>query len=152
MATEALIIEVEGVDALLARLGRATGSIVLRAAMQESCNHVQERLAVYPPQSHRPMQFKSTKQRRFVMMLVRSGQVPYRRIGTLGRRWTSKVTGSGADVEGRVGNSTPYGPYVMGKGTQALYHAGNWPIAETVGRQELPTVVSIFAQAIQAAL
>lgn len=131
MAGSGFVVEVDGIDDLMARLERAASSAVLRAAMQAACNLVQREVAVYPP--------------------ARSGST-YRRTGTLGRRWTSKVSGSGTDVEGVVGNNTAYGPYVMDWHDQAWMHVGIWPIAQDVAGQAMGDVVGIFRDAVQAAL
>jgi hypothetical protein len=131
MAGSGFVVHVEGIEELIARLDRAASSAVLRAAMQASCDLVQRQLAVYPP--------------------ARPGS-QYRRTGTLGRRWTTAVTGSGYDVEGVVGNNTAYGPYVMDWHKQAWMHVGVWPIAQDVAGQAEGEIVGIFEDAIQTAL
>ena len=130
-----LLVQVEGVEELIERLDRTLSSAVLRAAMQEACNLVQRMVAVYPAASHKPMTWESEKQRRFVMAGIREGtiEVPYRRTGKLGQRWTTSVRGAGLDIEGVVGNNTTYGPYVMDRDSQAGYHAGTWPVAQDGG-------------------
>lgn len=61
----------------------------------------------------------------------------YRRTGTLGRKWT---TGQAVYIErdnlieGRVGNDTPYGPYVQSKKDQATIHKGRWKTIEDIVR------------------
>jgi hypothetical protein len=129
-------------------------SAVLQAAMQSSCYLVQNRLAVYPAASRKPMVWKSEKQRRYVMAAIREGtiEVPYRRTGTLGRRWTSRVWGAGMDTMGEVGNNTSYGPFVMDRTSQAMYHAGTWPVAQDVAEGALGDVVGLFQDAVQTAL
>lgn len=131
MAGSAFVVQVDGIEELLQRLDRAASSAVLRAAMQASCDLVQRQLAVYPP--------------------ARSGST-YRRTGTLGRRWTTRVSGSGYDVEGVVGNNTAYGPYVMDWHQQAWMHVGVWPIAQDVAGQAEGEIAAIFADAVSAAL
>jgi hypothetical protein len=131
MAGAGFVVQVEGIEELIARLDRAASSAVLRAAMQASCDLVQRQLAVYPP--------------------ARSGS-QYRRTGTLGRRWTTKVTGAGYDVEGVVGNNTAYGPYVMDWHDQAWMHVGVWPIAQDVAGQAENEIAAIFEDAVSAAL
>ena len=149
-----IVVDVEGIPELQSRLGRAIGNAVLRGAMVQATALVQERLAIYPPAAHRRMHFKTDKQRRFFFAALREGkiQVPYARTGTLGRRWTTTVAGSGDDLVGRVGNNTSYGPYVMSRADQAAYHAGVWPVAEDVAEQAEGDVLGIFQQAVQAGL
>jgi hypothetical protein len=149
-----IVVEVQGIEELQARLGRAVSNAVLSGAMQRACALIQERLALYPPASHRRIQWASEKQRRFVMAAIREGriEVPYRRTGTLGRRWTTAISGSGDDLTGTVGNNTTYGPYVMSRDMQAAYHAGTWPVAEAVANQAEGDVLGIFQDAVQAGL
>lgn len=61
----------------------------------------------------------------------------YRRTGTLGRLWTGatrvvELGESGAFVQGRVGNATPYGPYVQDPGDQAEIHKGRWKTTDEI--------------------
>lgn len=148
-----ILVEVEGLDELLERFGRLEGFGVLRPAMDAAVKLLQNELAIYPPQAHKRMGgFKSDKQRRYVMMLVRTGQVPYRRTGTLGRSWTTSVETTGNDMIGRVGNAVNYGPYVMDRSQQAYAHQGVWPVAQDVAEQNAETVLGVFADAVQRAL
>lgn len=64
----------------------------------------------------------------------------YRRTGTLGRGWTSaqpQWSGSGPAFVGKLGNATPYGPFVQGP-KQASMHAGIWPKAESIAEEARP--------------
>lgn len=148
------VIEVIGLEDVLKRLGDAASPAVLAKGMHRAVAIVQKAVAVYPPASGRSMgPFKSERQRRYVMVLVSTGQIPYRRTGTLGRRWTTSVEGSGVDIVGRIGNNTTYGPYVMGnEGTQASYHVGTWPRAVEVAERNKGEVVNCFAVVAQEAL
>ena len=98
-------ITITGVDKLLAQLGRVEGMNHLRAPMQRSVYRLQARMAQYPAQ--RP---NST----------------YRRTGTLGRKWTTKITQSASELVGSVGNNTEYAPYVQAYRFQARVHRGRW--------------------------
>jgi hypothetical protein len=75
----------------------------------------------------------------------------YRRTGTLGRLWTQArpvVAGvQGALVQGRIGNRTPYGPYVQDPAQQAWFHRGRWQTTEDVVRDEAGAVEQLLAQA-----
>jgi hypothetical protein len=149
-----IVVAVEGIAELLRRVERAASAAVLRAAMVRATALVQNRLVVYPPAQRRPQPFKTDKQRRFFFAALREGriEVPYRRTMTLGRRWTTEISGSGLDLVGRVGNNTSYGPFVMARADQAAYHAGVWPLAEDVAEQATGDVLGIFTDAVQAAL
>ena len=48
----------------------------------------------------------------------------YRRTGTLGRRWTYRVTMTLYSATAVLGNNTPYGPYVQSEAEQADVHKG----------------------------
>ena len=108
----------------------------------------------YPGKSAGKMTFVSDKQRRFFFAALREGtiQVPYRRTGTLGRKWTSKVTFTDDDVMGFVGNNTPYAPLVQGFDTQARIHAGNWQTEQDVANESRDEIMGIFADEISRAM
>lgn len=153
MAENAIVVEVLGLEDLLQRLGPLTTFATLRPAMDTALKLLQNDLAIYPPQAHRKLGgFKSDKQRRYVMMLVRTGQVPYRRTGTLGRRWATKIESSSTNLVGTVGNNTSYGPYVMDRGQQAWMHQGVWHTAQDVAERNTEAVLGLFAEAVQTAL
>lgn len=57
----------------------------------------------------------------------------YVRTLNLGRTWAAanpEWRTVAAGFEGSIGNSTPYGPYVQGAGSQAAVHAGRWTTDE----------------------
>jgi hypothetical protein len=59
----------------------------------------------------------------------------YIRTGLLGRGWTTvqpAITASLTVVKGRVGNATPYGPYVQSSASQAEIHRGRWETIEQI--------------------
>lgn len=146
--------EVLGLDEVMEKLGRVASPATLTRGMRKAVNLVQAHVATYPPASRKPMVWASERQRRYVMAMIRRGriQVPYRRTGTLGRRWTTEVVTEGADVVGKVGNNTVYGPYVMGREQQAAYHSGTWPIAVEVAAVQRPAIVQCFMDAATDAL
>jgi len=127
-------IEIRGIKELRAKLKRMDTSLQadLVKAMTQATALVQREAARYPAPSRRPMRFVSDKQRRYVMMLVSQGRVPYRRTGTLGRTLTSQVKSIGNDIIGTVGTNIVYAPWVIGhesvggRGPQARYHRGTW--------------------------
>lgn len=105
MGMSSVSITITGIDKLIAQLGRLEGMNHLRAPMQRAVYRLQARMAQYPAQ--RP---NST----------------YRRTGTLGRKWTTKITQSASELVGSVGNNTEYAPYVQAYRFQARAHRGRW--------------------------
>ena len=71
----------------------------LRAVMQRSLYRLQIAMAKYPARTSKW----------------------YRRTGTLGRRWTTRIDTVGGRMVGRVGNNTVYAPEVQ----SATYQRGN---------------------------
>lgn len=151
--SESLTVEVQGLEEAIRRFGD-TGLVrsVLKDAMHKAVYFLHERLAKYPPPpAGFHVEFVSERQRRYFFWALRTGEivVPYRRTGTLGRLWTTKVEGQGADLVGTVGNAVPYARYVMGEGMQAAVHQGRWPTAESVARESTPQIVGYFSEAME---
>lgn len=76
----------------------------------------------------------------------------YRRTGTLGRRWTSarrEVEITGGMLQGRVGNNTPYGPYVQDPAQQAQVHRGRWQTTADVVDDRRDDIQKILDRMIQ---
>ena len=124
-------IEIKGINKLMAKLSRAAAIDVLEKSMQRAVFRVQARIADYPPQ--------------------RAGSA-YRRTGTLGRRWTTKVTKQAEGVEGRVGNVTEYAPFVQSARFQRPPFRGRWQTDEQVLEEEMPAIRRDFEQEIDKAL
>lgn len=141
-----MTVEVQGLDDVLRKLDGLDAPEVFRRPMTQATAHLQRKLAQYPPQVSRRQPFKTEKQRRYFFWALREGiiQVPYRRTGTLGRKWTTEVSPDGR--QGRVGNNTPYAPLVQGtREQQASYHAqGGWRRVDHVARTEQQRVVGYF--------
>lgn len=74
----------------------------------------------------------------------------YRRTGTLGRLWVGArpvvTRSSGAFVAGRIGNATPYGPYVQDPNRQAAQHRGRWRTTKDVVRDNEAGIKIILEQ------
>lgn len=69
----------------------------------------------------------------------------YRRTGDLGRKWTSaqpQWQSNGSAFVGKLGNATPYGPFVQGdpgkRPGQAQVHQGRWGVASKIGQEAEP--------------
>lgn len=127
----ATTIEITGIDDAIATLGLAETITILRPPMQRAVHRLQARMAHYPPQR---------------------APIRYRRTGTLGRRWTTRVTEGADGLVGKVGNNTVYGPFVQSEMFQAAIHRGRWQTDADVLEQETSAIVADFERAIQAAL
>ena len=148
-------VEVEGLATLLARLeaGERRVNLELARAMTDILERLKDRVAKYPKtQSKKPPsmrgKFASDKQRRWFFAALRRGeiQVPYRRRGTLGRKWAVKVK-MAPEVVGYLGNVRPYAGYVQDRKNQAKIHQGNWPTVQDVIEDETDFVVEKFERA-----
>jgi len=124
-------IEIKGVDALVTKLGKVAAVKTLEPAMQRSVMRLQRDMAQYPPQ--------------------RSGAT-YRRTGTLGRRWTTKVARSSRGLVGKVGNNTSYGPFVQSSRFQAWMHKGRWQTDEDVIEKNRRPILRDFEREIEKAM
>lgn len=126
-----ITIKIDGIDKLVRKLGKVEGVNYLRPAMQRAVYRLQARLAQYPAQPP-----NST----------------YRRTGTLGRKWTSKVDVGNGIIRGRVGNNTEYAPLVQSYRFQARVHRGRWQTDRYVVDTERRNIERDFKQAIDEAL
>jgi hypothetical protein len=124
-------ITIKGVDELMRKLDKAAAIDTLKPPMQRSVMLLQRRMAQYPTQ--------------------RVGS-SYIRTGTLGRRWTTKITRSRAGLTGKVGNNTLYAPFVQSNRFQADVHRGRWQTDEAVVNRSLKRIESDFTRAIDKAL
>lgn len=126
-----LTITIQGVDRLIAKLGRVQGTQVLLPSMQRAVIRLQRYMAKYPappPKSR------------------------YRRTGTLGRRWTTKIDSTGDGVTGKVGNNTVYGPLVQSKQFQSSVHKKRWQTDADAIRDNRSDIVKDFNASIKEAL
>ena len=135
-------IRIEGVKELQAKLGRAGANRTLRDPMHRAVLRLQRDMADYPDRSSGEL-FVGPRQANYK---------PYIRTGTLGRRWTTKVSQSGAGVTGKVGNNTEYAPWVQSERFQAGIHRGNWQTDEQVVERNRDRIVGDFQREIDKAL
>lgn len=124
-------IEIHGTAEAIELLGIAETMTMFRQPMRRAVARMRDAMAIYPPQ--------------------RSGSA-YRRSGTLGRRWTTRVTERSDGLEGKVGNNTSYGPFVQSQMFQATVHQGRWQTDQQVADEQEAAIVADFERAIQAAL
>jgi hypothetical protein len=149
-------IVVDGIDKLEKKLGRLGAVQVLRAPMRAGIERIWSELQVYPPPSRKRFDFKTERQRRFVMAAIRTGRlrVPYyrRHSGGLAGSWRRRIEEYHRSLVGIVASKISYGPYVMSPTLQAEYHRGTWPTTATVVAEVSGDVVGYFAKAISRAL
>jgi len=129
-------ITVEGIDKLNARLDKINRQLdgksggTLQQGMRRAVYRVVATLATYPAQ--------------------RTGS-SYVRTGTLGRRWTSKVTvtSTNSGVEGRAGNNTLYGPWVQSDAFQTAFHRQTgWTTDRQALERNRAAIVKDLGQAV----
>lgn len=125
-------IQIKGVAELIARLGKLVAIQVLEPPMQRAVYRLQAAMQDYPP---------APRGSRYI------------RTGTLGRRWTTRITHSGNGITGTVGNNTAYGPLVQSERFQTRTHKRTgWTTDERAVKDNERAIVSDFERAIQAAL
>lgn len=125
-------IEIKGLSEALARLSPSAVQAALGDSMQRAVFRLQARMSDYPPKPPR-----ST----------------YRRTGTLGRRWTTRINRSPGELVGTVGNVTSYGPFVQSEQFQRPFHKrAGWITDSMAADQEEAAIVADFEQAIQEVL
>lgn len=139
-------VKMEGLDELVRLLGAERARKAVREAVRAGTIAVHKRLPPYPPQAHRPMEWKSDRQRRWFFWALRTGRikVPYRRTGTLGRFFATRVLETGSKrIVGEIGTHIRYAPWVVseetwrGIGPQARIHRGVWWTLQDVARRNL---------------
>lgn len=124
-------IDLDGIADLEHKLARVDILDLLREPMYRAVLRLQSAMAKYPPPPPRSK---------------------YRRTGTLGRRWTHRVSEENGALIGFVGNNTMYGPYVQSDQFQAWMHKGRWQTDKEVAERERPAIISDFQQVINRAL
>lgn len=125
-------IQIKGVAEAIAKLGKMAAMAVLEPPMQRAVYRLQAAMQDYPsaPRSSR-----------------------YIRTGTLGRRWTTRITKSGNGITGTVGNNTAYGPLVQSERFQTRTHRRTgWTTDEQAVKDNERAIVADFEQTIQKAL
>ena len=127
-------IVITGIDEIVERFGRAQANEFLRPPMVASLALLHGQLATYPAP---PMNSS------------------YRRTGTLGRSWTTKVTPGVDGIVGEIGTDVPYAPFVQGGSgprQQAWMHQGRWQTDEQVIHANESRIRALFRDAVSQAL
>jgi hypothetical protein len=143
-----------GARRLAGKFERAQRLEILRPPMVRALARLEDPIKTYPPPPAPGVwaAHTSKRQKRAFFALLRAGRITGKRTGTLGRRWTSKITEKGVNLEGEWGNITGYGRFVQGEETQARFHRGRWITDQQVIDQNRRAIVNDFSQAITAAL
>ncbi len=142
----AVTIDIKGVDALIAKLGKVQATNILRPPMQRAVLRIQRDMQEYPPQ--RP----GSRYVRGRGMANAAGIVEHKTSQQLGKRWTTKVFQEGAYLTGKVGNNVTYAPFVQSRQFQARIHRGRWQTDAQVVNRLARTIVGDFETTISQAL
>jgi hypothetical protein len=77
----------------------------------------------------------------------------YKRTGSLGRKWTRKVSRVGSQAIGKIGTNQSYAPWVVseevgnnGAGPQAWFHQDRWWTIQQVARDVAPKIYKLYRQ------
>ena len=135
-------IEIKGLKELEAKFARFPGIIkdAKQRAMDASVKHIHQKVTTYPPQQP-SIRKLSAKQ------LAKLGTGGYRRMDTLKRKWTTKVSADGNT--GTVGILLDYAPYVQGSikedpGQSRVMGKKGWKTVDTIAKEATPTVKNLF--------
>lgn len=93
-------------------------------------SQLRDELAEQPGKPRYPLRWKSDRQRRYVMaMLRRENNLPYRRTGRLGKGWKVTIIGQGSGGLLQIENEVPYARFVQGDDAQPFHLDTGWPQA-----------------------
>lgn len=149
-------IEIKGIDKLFKKLDKVAAQETLRPPMQRSVMRIQQDMAEYPEtptpgvwaawvNSHSPEKAAAIRGAFFA-------QKWRGRTGTLGRRWTTKVTSNAKGLIGKIGNNTKYGPFAQSKQFQAGFHRDRFQTDVDVMERNKSEIVADFQRTIEKAL
>lgn len=163
-------IQIQGVDALFAKLGKLEAQNLLVPPMDESLYALEAYMEVYPPPlapvagtAFSPVRFttKGGKAVSFTALSAgwkRRGRkvvyVGYKRTGKLGQRWANgkRIKRTANGLEGSLTNNLSYAPYVQSAAKQAWMHQGRWRTDQMAIDKLRPFIMARFQAAIDAAL
>lgn len=92
-----------------------------------------DELRTMPGPPHYPLRWKSERQRRYVMWLLKSqNNLPYQRTGELSRAWEVNIASSEDGGSITVENDTPYAQFVQGDSAQPFHLDTGWPQAAPI--------------------
>ena len=108
-----------------------------------------------PGSVHKPIEWTSAKQRRYVMMKIRKGEIksPYVRSHVLSKGWKFFATRESKNTTTlNLENDTPYADYVEGKHQQRFHANTGWFQDVSLARKWLPVIRKAIIDGIRAAL
>ena len=123
---------IEGIDEFNRRYTPLQRSDLLYPPMVRGVERLKSYMARYPRQ--------------------RNANSTYRRTGTLGRRWTTRITRTQQGLTGKVGNNTVYAPVVQSSRFQARIHRGWWQTDRDAVRDNRGPIVRDFQGAVRRAI
>jgi len=125
-------IEIKGLEQLFRKLERAKAIETLRPPMQRGVLRLQRAMQEYPPAP---------------------AHSTYKRTGTYGKRWLTKVDTYADGLVGRVGNNVAYAPFVGSSIFQTRQHASTgWETDQKAVDENEAAILADFQQAIDRAL
>ena len=156
-------IEIRGVDELIRKLGKVEGANVLQAPMRRAVYRIQKDMADYDRvpavrsgewaawvNAHSPA--KAAQIRGAYWAKVKKAGKHPGRTGTLGRRWTTRITRSAGGLTDKVGNNTKYAPWVQSERFQAGLHRKRWQTDQQVINDNRRAIVDDFEREIRRVL
>ncbi|KKN74788.1 hypothetical protein LCGC14_0386810 [marine sediment metagenome] len=136
-------IQIQGLDKLYKKLGKAAAIEVLVRPMHESVQYVETTMKQYPP--------KIPGSRYIRGYGYKGGSATSEQ---LGKNWSKEVKRKGGGVVGTVGNPVSYGPLVQSERFQAKVHQGRWQTDKQVveGNYMRRLINRAFKRAVDKAL
>lgn len=139
-------IQIDGLDHLIAKFGKMRAIAYLEEPMHWSVNRILQDIRPYPP---------AIPGSKYIRGWGYAGGP--RTSEDLGNRWTTRVTRTGAKLEGRVGNNASYAPYVQHDARfphphQARIHQRRWQTDAQVLEQRAAAIRRAFAARIRQVL
>ena len=126
-------IQINGLEELVRKFnGLEKVTTFLQPAMQRAVFRVEAKIKPYPPAPPNSR---------------------YRRTGTLGRRWTTKVDRTASALTGRIGNNTEYAPQVQSAQFQRpIFKRIGWTTDQQAIDAVMPAITADFNATVQAEL
>jgi hypothetical protein len=149
-------ITITGLEPVIAKLKRIeTIQNELEPPMNQALGHLHRRMGRYPAKNSGAFAALATPvQRRAYWAKVKSGEIDhgangYRRSGTTGRKFSTKVTRHSGGLRGELTNNAPGARYVFGDYQPAFIKASGWPTVDSVAEKEAAAVQRYFNAAIR---
>lgn len=141
------IVEIEGLDKLLAKLNTKKYAGALEASLRSCLSVIYHHVARYPPATEAnepPITYGRWYERGFGTKYKRKkdgGITEYPTSQALGRSWTIRVT---SGLSGEVGSRVSYGPYVQGAEQAEFHKRTGWSTIYQVAAEVAPTLTRML--------